>query len=202
MASEDRETRNDLVAAIYRIVGQVERRFDDLRETDREATAMWRAELHRRLEGFPEKFATKEELEQEAVALRALEQGMLSRQVYETNHQTLEEYVIKLDREKLSESVFNTFIENYRIDITKSAEAQRSVLDALGVATTQVREQLLQERSEFLSVETYDLRHRSLVNRVENAERWQYKIVGGLVFATFIAPLVTAIVVWAIAKGF
>lgn len=194
--------RTYLIEAIYRIVGQVERKFDALRETDLAATALWRAELTRRLEGFPQQYATTNELEQEVLALRNLEKGMLSRQVYEQNHQTLEDQVVKLDREKLAESVFNTFVDNYRIEVEKSAADRRNILDTLGMATNQVREQLLQERTEFLTVESYQLQHKALVNRVDGVQAWQYKLVGGLVFATFVAPLVTATVVWAIAKGF
>ena len=49
--------------------------------------------------------------------------------------------------------------------------------------------------------EMYDQRHQALVQQVDAVERWQYKLVGGLVFATFVAPLVTGLIVYVITKG-
>ena len=64
------EDRTYLIAAMYRIAGQVERKFDALRESDREAVRLAHADLSRRLEGFPQQFATKQEMEQAATRSR------------------------------------------------------------------------------------------------------------------------------------
>lgn len=200
--AEHREERTYLIEAIYRIVGQSESKFTALRDADLEALRIFRLELSARLDGFPALYATKAEIEQILLSLRALETSVLSRQIYEQNHQTLEDHVIKLDREKLQESVFDTFVENYRLEQEKNVADRRNVVDSLAHATNQVRDLVIQERSEYLTVESYQHQHAAVVNRVEGTERWQYKIIGGLVFATFIAPLVTGLVVYAITKGF
>lgn len=199
--SSDREERTYLIEAIYRIVGQVERKYDALRDSDLEAFKTFRLELSARLDGFPALYATQAQLEQILISLRGLETSVLSRQIYEQNHQTLEDHVIKLDREKLPESVFETFIENYRIDQEKNIADRKNVVDSLAHATNQVRDQLIMERSEYITVDSYQHQHAALMTRVEGTERWQYKIVGGLVFATFIAPLLTGIIVYLFSKG-
>ncbi len=190
-----------LIEAIYRIVGQVESRFDALRETDREAVKLAHEDLSRRLEGFPQQFATKPEMEAAAIALRRLENTFLSREVFEQRHSALDEKVDELDKNKLSRSVFDTFVENYRMDQDRAAIERKNVAEVLANATNQVRDQIITERGDFLTQESYDQRHQELVNQVDAVERWQYKLVGALVFATFVAPLVTAIVVYVLTKS-
>lgn len=200
--NNERQERVDFIEAVYRIVGQVERKFDALRDADLDAARTHRLELSARLDGFPELYATTIEFDQATQALRALEATVLSRNIYETNHKTLQERVVKIDQEKLPESVFDAFVENYRIDQDKASADRRAVVETLATATNQVRDQVIGERSEYMTVESYQHQHTALVQRVEGTERWQYKIVGGLVFATFIGPLVTGLVVYAITKGF
>jgi hypothetical protein len=189
-----------IIDAIYRIVGGVEGRLDGLREADREAVRLAHDELLRRLEGFPGQFAMRTEAEEAARALQRLERDSLSREVYDQNHRTLADAVTKLENDKLPESVFNTFADNLRLDQERRAALRREVTDGLAHAIEQVRTEFHEMRSEFLSQESYDLQHRELANKVNAVERWEYKLVGGLVFATFVAPLVTAIVVWAITR--
>ena len=175
----------DLIAAIYRVVGAVERRFDALREADRQAVELAHNDLSRRLEGFPQQYATKVEAEQAAAAVTRLEKDSLPREVYEQNHSLLADAVGKVEREKLNESVFDTFVENYRLEQTRSAERNREVAAALSAAGDQ-----------YITEEYYDQRHSSIVEQVNGLQAWQYKIVGALVFATFIAPLLTGILVY------
>lgn len=195
------DERVGLIEAIYRIVGQVERRFDALRDTDREAVKLAHDDLARRLEGFPQQYATKVEMEQAALALRRLENSAVSREVYEQRHMVLSEEIDALERDLLPRAVFDTFIANYALDQERAVVDRRSVVESLAGATNQVREQVLAERGEYLTQESYDQQHQTLVMRVEGVERWQYKLVGGLVFATFLAPLITALVVYIITKG-
>lgn len=196
------DERVSLIEAIYRIVGQVERRFDALRDTDREAVKLAHDDLARRLEGFPQQYATKVEMEQAASALRRLENSAVSREVYEQRHQVLSEEIDSLERDLLPRAVFDTFIATYALDQERAVADRRSVVESLAGATNQVREQVIAERGEYLTQESYDQQHQTLVMRVEGVERWQYKLVGGLVFATFLAPLITALVVYIITKGF
>ncbi len=195
------ENNDRLIEAIYRIVGQVEKRFDALRETDREAVRLAHQELSLRLEGFPAQFATKSEVEAAATTLRKLETDAISREVYQQNHQAVLQSVGVLDRDKLNKTVFDTFLENYRIEIERAASERRDVADVLAQATDRVRGQILEERGEYLTQESYDHQHQAVVMQVESVERWQYKLIGGLVFATFLAPLVTGLVVYILTKG-
>lgn len=195
------EDRVDLISAIYRIVGQVEKRFDALRDADRDAVSLAHDLLSSRLEGFPQQFATKIEMEEAARGLRRLENDALSREMYEQQRQSLLQTVALLDRDKLHKSVFDTFIDNYRIEQERSAAERRDVAEVLAQATDKVRNQILEERGEFITQESYDQQHHSLVAQVEAVQAWQYKLVGGLVFATFLAPLVTGLVVYIVTKG-
>ena len=195
------DERVSLFDAIYRIVGQVEARFDALREADRQAVTLAHGELSKRLEGFPQQYATKVEMEQAALALRRLENTSLSREVYDQRHQVISEEVDVLERDKLGRAVFDTFVENYRLDQERATTDRMAVVETLGHATNQVRDQIIAERGEFLTQEVYDQRHQTLVQQVNAVQAWQYKLVGGLVFATFVAPLVTGLIVYVITKG-
>lgn len=191
-----------LIQAAYRIAGQVEKKFDALRESDREAVRVAQDELSRRLEGFPQQFATKTEMQETARTLARLEKDALSREAYEQNHEILAKATTALAKEKLDTTVFSTFIENYRIEQERAAAERRDVAEVLSQATERVRAQILEERGEFLTQESYAEQHRTLVVQIESVEKWQYKIVGGLVFATFLAPLVTGLVVYIFTKEF
>jgi hypothetical protein len=54
----------------------------------------------------------------------------------------------------------------------------------------------------FLTEESYDLQHQALINQIQAVERWQYKLIGGLVFATFVAPMVTGFIVYIVNQEF
>lgn len=193
---EDEESLYRIIAAVYRIVGQAEKRFDSLRDTDREAVRLAHNDLSRRLEGFPQQYATKVEMEQAALALRRLENTTLSREVYDQRHQNLSEEVDAVEKNMLPRAVFDTFVEQYRLDQERAGVERRNVAEVLATATNQMRDQIIQERGDFLTQEVYDQRHQALVQQVDAVERWQYKLVGGLVFATFVAPLVTGLIVY------
>jgi hypothetical protein len=117
----------------------IEKRFDALRLADREAVALAHADLSRRLEGFPQQFATKGMQEEASKALQRLEKDSLSREIYEQNHKALADLVLKLDREKLPESVFETFVSNYRIEQENAATERRAVASALATSTERRR---------------------------------------------------------------
>jgi len=195
------DDRVRLIEAIYRIVGQVEKRFDALRESDLTAIRLAHSELSLRLQGFPQQYATKIEFEQAAELLRRLENESLSREIYQQNHQALLQSIAVLDRDKLSKSIFEAFAEGYRLDQDRAADERRNVAEVLATATEGVRAQMLEERGDFLTQDVYDQRHQALSNQVAAVERWEYKIVGALVFATFIAPLVTGVVVYLFTKS-
>ena len=197
---------------IYRLIDQIEKRFKDLHDTDVHALEIFRRELALRLQGFPEQYATKADFLHADRSLRELEPTTLSRAMYDNAHQVLEDHVNKMDRDKLNITVFETFVENYRIDQDKAIEDRRGVVQSMMDAIRQVsdtsanernqiREQLVAERTEYLTHELYDQQHGLLLRRVEGTERWQYKLVGGLVFATFVAPLVSGVVIYFITRN-
>ena len=185
----DEEGLYRLVDAIYRIVGQAEKRFDALRETDLQSFTLFYTELSKRLQGFPERYATKSEMAEANLALRTLENNSVSRSVYEERHTVLKEEVDALERSVLPRSVFEAFLENYRLDVERSsAERAKSlprtvyetfmenyridqqkatsdraaVVETLGHATNQVRDQVIRERGEFVTQEMYDQRHQAI----------------------------------------
>jgi len=120
---------------MYRIVQQTEKKFDALRLADLEAIRLAHADLSKRLEGFPQQFATKQEMDSAAKDLQKLQKEALSREIYDQNHRILTELVNKIDREKLPESVFDTFIDNYRIEQDAAATERRAVAGALATQT-------------------------------------------------------------------
>jgi hypothetical protein len=187
---------NDDRAHLLELLEQVEKRFESLREADREAVRLAHSDLSRRLEGFPQQFATKTEMEEAARGVQRLEKDSLSREMYDQQHRSLADVVAKLDRDKMQESVFETFLENYRIETERAATDRRSVAEVLARATETVRAQVLEERGEYLTQEYYDHEHQALERELNGVQRWQYMIVGGLVFATFVAPLVTGAIVY------
>lgn len=191
----------DIIAAIYRIVGAVESRFDALRDADRTAVELAHSDLSRRLEGFPQQYATKIEAEAAAAAVQRLEKDALPREVYEQRQGALSEVVQKLSREKLDESVYDTFIENYRLELSRAQEDRRQVVEALSTATERVRSQVMEERSDYVTQEYYDQRHSTIVEQVNGVQAWQYKMLGALVLATFVAPLITGILVFMFTSG-
>jgi len=198
---EEEESLYRIIAAVYRIVEHSEKRFDSLRATDRETVRLAHDDLASRLEGFPQQYATKVEMEAAAIALRRLENTSLSREVYDQRHSVMSEEIDNLEKNMLPRAVFDTHVSQYRVDQERAISDRREVVQNLVSATDKVREMVVSERGEYLSQEVYDQRHRTLVNQVNSVQAWQYKLVGGLVLATFVAPLVTALVVWALAKG-
>jgi cobalamin-dependent methionine synthase I len=109
--------------------------FEELRATDLEAIKLAHSDLSRRLEGFPQQFATKEEMDTAAAAVQRLDRDTIAREIYETNHKALADLVQKLDREKMSESVFQTFVENYRLEQEAAATERRAVASALAASS-------------------------------------------------------------------
>jgi hypothetical protein len=160
------------------------------------AVELAHSDLSRRLEGFPQQYATKIEAEAAAAAVQRLEKDAVPREIYEQNHKGVIESLVKLDKEKLSESVFDTFVENYRLEQTRAAEERRTVAEVLSDATDKVRSQFLEERGDYITQEFYDRAHTELVKQVNGVQGWQYKMLGALVLASFVAPLITGVLVY------
>lgn len=189
------------------LIERLDRRIDDLREhladlraSDQLAVKVAYEGVSERMQGFPQQYATKPEMEAARDALVKLEKDAVPREMYDQQHGAVVDATIKLDRGKLDESVFNTFQENYRIEQARASAERRDVADVLARATDSVRQEIASERGEYLTVESYDQQHSSVVHQIDAVERWQYKLIGGLVFATFVAPLVTGSIVYLLTR--
>lgn len=125
----------DLIAAVYRIIGAEAKRFDDLRHADLEAIRLAHQDLTLRLEGFPQQFATKEEMKAVSEIVQKLDRDTISREVYDQNHQTLVDLVNKLERGALERSVFSTFVENYRIEQERASRERADVAGTVASAS-------------------------------------------------------------------
>ena len=189
-------TDSDQIESVYRVIEQLEKRIDSSITQSKDAVALAHNDLSKRLEGFPQQFATKTEMEEAARAVQRLEKDSLSREMYDTNHRTLVDTVGKLDKDKLNESVFDTFVDNYRLEQERAAAERRDVAALLASATEKLRVTVAEERSDYLTQDAHERDYKAIQGAVNAVERWQYKIVGALVFATFVAPLVTGIVVY------
>jgi hypothetical protein len=122
--------------------------FEALRQVDQEAIRLVREavqlahdDLSRRLEGFPQQFATKEEMDSAAASLQRLERDTVAREIYDTNHQALSALVQKLDREKTPEAAFQTFVDTQRRKDEEAAVERRAVASGLATATARERGQ-------------------------------------------------------------
>ncbi len=116
-------------------IDAIERRFDDLRQTDRDAVRLAHQDLSERLKGFPQMFATRDEMVGANEALQRLEKNSVSREVYESRHEVMAELVNRLDREKMPEAVFQAFVDDYRIEQETAAVERRAVASALAAGT-------------------------------------------------------------------
>jgi hypothetical protein len=190
------------------LIGRLDQRIDDLREhlaalraSDQLAVTVAYEGVSERMQGFPQQYATKPEMEGARDALVKLEKDAVPREMYDQQHARVVEATTKLDREKLNTTVFETFQENYRIEQARATAERRDVADVLAHATDSVRQEVAAERGEYLTIESYDQQHRAVVSQIDAVERWQYKLIGALVFATFVAPLVTGTFVYLITRS-
>lgn len=177
-------------------IAAVERRADALRAADLEAVRVRHADLSARLEGFPQLFATKSELDSIKDTAQRLEKDSVSREVYDQNQQQLDERVSRITQGKLDASAFDAFESAYHAELRRALGERQIAADLIAKQTEAMRNQYLDDRDSYLTEETYEQRHQALVKQVGSVERWQYKLVGGLVFATFVAPIVSAVLVY------
>jgi hypothetical protein len=111
------------------------KRLDDLREADLSGVRLAHHDLSERLEGFPQQFATSEEVQGAKDTLQRLERDAISREVYDANTKAMNDLLQKMDKEKMPEAVFKTFVDNYRIDREEGAQERRAVAAALAHQT-------------------------------------------------------------------
>lgn len=117
------------------LIEAIEKRFDALRASDNEAVKLRHQEMAERLEGFPQQYATKPEMLEASRTLQKLERDTVAREIYESAHKVLEEYVARLDRQKMDESIFQTFLADYRREQEAAAQERRAVAAALAAST-------------------------------------------------------------------
>jgi len=117
-----------------RYLDQLESKWAELRKADALAVELRHADLSQRLEGFPQQFATKEEMKSAAEGVAKLEKDAVTREIYEQQSKALSELVTKLDKEKLSETVYQTFVDNYRRTAENDATERRAIAAALAAS--------------------------------------------------------------------
>lgn len=154
------------------IIREVEKRFDDLREADRKAVEVATGVLADRMAGFPEEFARRGDVAQ---ALEVLQ---------------------RLDKDKLPTTAFTAHVDNYRIEQARADDARRALAETLATATDSVRLQWLEDRTDFITEDDYRRQHSEVLKQIGALARWQYTLAGGLVFATVVAPTVSALLVY------
>jgi len=143
---------DDLRNAINKRIDDLRDEFLLLRETDRknydEAIRVAYEGVRDRMEGFPAQYATKPDMDGVKGALSKLEKEAIPREFYEERHSALQILINKLDKEKLPESEFQQFVENYRIQQDQAGEERRAVASGLASSTETVANTLLasQER--------------------------------------------------------
>jgi hypothetical protein len=116
---------------LCRLMEAHNQRHAELRKADLDAVRLAHADLKERLEGFPQQFATKDEMKAVADIVVKLDKETVSRELYDQRHAALVEVVSS----KLAETVFATFLENYRIEQARASEERTSVATALATAT-------------------------------------------------------------------
>lgn len=199
-ALDDEQIRH-LIDRLDQRIDDLRAHLADLRAADQLAVTVAYEGVSERMQGFPQQYATKPEMEAARDALVKLEKDAVPREMYDQQHGAVVDATVRLERDKLPRSVFETFQDNYRIEQARTTEERRSVADVLARATDSVRQEIASERGEYLTIESYDQQHLAVVNQIDAVERWQYKLIGALVFATFVAPLVTGTFVYFITHG-
>jgi len=91
-----------------------------------------------RMQGFPQQYATKPDMDSVKEALGKLEKDAIPREIYEERNTALQELVQKLDKEKMSDQEFRTFVDNQRVKDEEAAKERRAVASGLASSTEAV----------------------------------------------------------------
>jgi hypothetical protein len=118
-------------------IEDLRRHFSDLRAADQLAVTVAYEGVSERMQGFPAQYATKPDMDAAREALSKLERDGVSRALYEERHSALQGLVADLDRTKMTQQEFDTFVENYRIDMERTAESARAIAGALASGSAQ-----------------------------------------------------------------
>ncbi len=126
------------VADLRLLLVEMVKGLHDLRESDLEAIRILAEEARSKFAGFPQEYATKAEADDARKAVSELQANVVMREVYDTNHKRLEDLIVKLDKDKLSEGTFHAFVEDYRRDQLRADEERRAVATSLATSTATV----------------------------------------------------------------
>ena len=138
-----------LIDALNKRIDDVVDHLMELRNTDNknydEAIKVAYEGVRDRMEGFPEQYATKPDMDGVKEALQRLEKDAISREIYDTNYKALGELVAKADKEKMDEKEFQQFVQRYDSDQEKArqqhetaAQERRAVAQGLAASTAEV----------------------------------------------------------------
>jgi len=135
------------IDAINKRIDELKEHLRDLRAADQEAIKVALVPVTEKMQGFPEEYATKPDMDAVKEALQKLERDAISREIYEEQSKNLSDMVSKLDRHKLDEKEFQAFVEQYRDHSEAAATERRAVAAGLAESTSVVAATLANRES-------------------------------------------------------
>jgi hypothetical protein len=166
------------IDAINDRIDDLKEHLRELRAADQEAIKVALVPVTEKMQGFPEEYATKPDMDAVKEALQKLERDAISREIYEEQSKNLSDLVNRLDRDKMNEKDFQAFVAQYRDHAEAAAIERRAVAAGLAESTSVVAQ--------------------TLANRdtAEQATAGTYKRLAAMIgFATGLATLIISIVV-------
>ena len=162
---------NDSIKRIDDLRNSINRRIDDLRaellrlreadnkDYDRAIQVAYEG-VRDRMEGFPQQYATKPDMDSVKEGLQKLERDAISREIYDSQYKALDELVRNLDKGKLDEKEFQQFKDNQLVKDEEAANERRAVAAGLARSTETVAQTLAarEDRAEGAKEKTTEIR--------------------------------------------
>jgi len=162
---------NDNIKRIDDLRNSINKRIEDLRAEmlrlrDADSVAYQKAievayeGVRDRMEGFPQQYATKPDMDSVKEGLQKLERDAISREIYDSQYKALDELVRNLDKGKLDEKEFQQFKDNQLVKDEEAANERRAVAAGLARSTETVAQTLAarEDRAEGAKEKTTEIR--------------------------------------------
>jgi len=162
---------NDSIKRIDDLRNSINKRIEDLRaellrlreadnkDYDRAIQVAYEG-VRDRMEGFPQQYATKPDMDSVKEGLQKLERDAISREIYDSQYKALDELVRNLDKGKLDEKEFQQFKDNQLVKDEEAANERRAVAAGLARSTETVAQTLAarEDRAEGAKEKTTEIR--------------------------------------------
>jgi len=166
MTLEDENIKriDDLRNATNKRIEDMRAEFLRLREADNKnydrAIEVAYEGVRDRMEGFPQQYATKPDMDSVKEGLQKLERDAISREIYDSQYKALDELVRNLDKGKLDEKEFQQFKDNQLVKDEEAANERRAVAAGLARSTETVAQTLAarEDRAEGAKEKTTEIR--------------------------------------------